>query len=97
MPFGGVTNCLSSSAASDPTLTLTLNWSGAVGLNLYLTVSNCGDIYGDLRCPMSAVSASSTGQSETITRTITTGDDLKAWVDNFTDTRAGYELRVQIE
>ena len=86
-------------AARSGTLTLRLTWSGANDLDLYLTTAAC-DSYppgNQPGCPMLALSTADSGNTETITRTVSSGEEFKAWVDNFDTGSKAYGLSVDIQ
>jgi len=83
-------------ASRSGNLTITLTWQGPVDLDLYLTASTCGAIYGDSACPRLAVSDQSVGNSETISRPVQSGEQFKIWVDNFATVTQTYTLTADI-
>ncbi|HEY7475214.1 MAG TPA: hypothetical protein VH679_09405 [Vicinamibacterales bacterium] len=77
-------------------LTVTLTWSGANDLDLYLTAGNCPDIYGQNACTRLVVSEQVVGNSETITRSVQSGDQFKIWVDNFGSSAQAYSVQIEV-
>jgi hypothetical protein len=75
-----------------------LSWTnGAIDLDLYLTDSTC-NTYPPIHCTALATSAVSSGTSELITRTVTSGEQFKVWVDNFHQTLSSdYTIEVTIQ
>jgi hypothetical protein len=64
-------------------LRLTLSWANpAIDLDMYLTDATCNS-YPPLSCTILATASVGSGSSETLTRTVASGDHLKVWVDNF--------------
>ena len=73
-------------------LTITLTWSGAADLDLYLTAPTCTGYPPDA-CVLLARSTASTGNREQVTITATAGTALRLWVDNFSrSTSAAYTI-----
>jgi hypothetical protein len=78
-------------------LTATLTWSSsAVDLDLYLTNGSCADVYL-FSCPRLATSDRAAGTAETITRSVSRGEQFKVWVDNFSFGSHSYTVNVRIE
>jgi hypothetical protein len=46
---------------------------------------------------MLALSTADSGNTETITRTVSSGEEFKAWVDNFDSSSTAYGLSVDIQ
>lgn len=94
--FGFSQHSLTASRAG--LMRITLTWSNAaIDLDMYLTNSAC-DGYPPLRCTSLATSATASGTSESITRQVDAGEQLKVWVDNFDPTLAsGYTIQVTIQ
>jgi hypothetical protein len=79
------------------TLTLSLTWQGTADLDLYLTSTGCADLYPSAGCPRLALSDNASGSTETITRTVASGENFKVWVDNLTFSPQNYTLTVNIK
>jgi hypothetical protein len=77
-------------------LTATLTWSGSNDLDLYLTAGNCPDVYGPNACTRLAASELTEGNSETISRSVQSGEQFKIWVDNFGFSPQAYTVSVEI-
>ncbi|HYN07810.1 MAG TPA: hypothetical protein VES67_10500 [Vicinamibacterales bacterium] len=77
-------------------LTATLTWSGSNDLDLYLTAGNCPDVYGPNACTRLVVSELTEGNSETVSRSVQSGEQFKIWVDNFGFSVQAYTVRVEI-
>ena len=86
-------------ASRSGTLTLRLTWSGSNDLDLYLTTSACNSYPPGNQpgCPMLVLSTNDSGNTETITRTVASGEEFKAWVDNFSTGSTAYALVVDIQ
>ena len=80
-------------------LTLRLTWpDSTLDVDLYLTVSGCDQIYGPTACNQLAGSNNSTGTSETIARTVNSGENFTIFVDNLHRTRSTtYTLTLNIQ
>lgn len=78
-------------------LTLRLTWQDAtVDLDLYLTAATCMELYA-ADCTVLLASDSSVGTSETITRTVTGGEQFQIWVDSLSEDRAqNYALSITV-
>jgi hypothetical protein len=83
-------------ASRDGTLTVTLTWQGAASLALYLTSGTCPDVYGSNACERLAVSDQATGNTETVSRAVKSGEQYKIWVDNFSVTSQTYTIQTRI-
>jgi hypothetical protein len=78
------------------TLAVTLTWTAAVDLDLYLTDTECTGYPPD-RCHVLARSTESTGQREEVTWPLSQSTRLKVWVDNFSRAAgADYTLAVAV-
>jgi hypothetical protein len=79
--YGANQHALTASRAGQ--LRLTLSWANpAIDLDMYLTDATCNS-YPPLSCTILATASVGSGSSETLTRTVASGDHLKVWVDNF--------------
>jgi hypothetical protein len=78
------------------TMTLTLTWTGAADLDLYLTGSSCNVYPLPNNCQILVRSTATTGTRESITRTVSSGDTFKAWVDNFSVASVSYSLELDV-
>lgn len=77
-------------------MTAVLTWSGSADLDFYLTDTSCA-AYPPLHCTMLAESNNITGNRETITRTVSSGDTYKLWVDNFSTTQSvNYSISMNV-
>jgi hypothetical protein len=92
--FGTNEHALSVSRTGN--LTVTLTWQGPADLDLYLTSSDCGSVYGDNACPRLVVSDQLVGNSESVTRAVQSGDRFKIWVDNFTLAAQPYTVQIDV-
>jgi hypothetical protein len=74
-----------------------LTWQvAAVDLDLYLTDASCS-VYPVGNCTILAESSALTGTTETVQHTVTAGQQLKLWVDNFSTTQsASYSVAVSV-
>lgn len=81
------------------TMTVMLTWPSATArdLDLYLTETSCSDIYGLDPCVFLAESIASEGSSELVSRTVSSGDDLRIWVDSFSFSNHSYSLQISIQ
>lgn len=73
--------------ARDGMATLTLRWSSAADIDLYVTEPSCTGYPPD-RCLVLARSAASSGNEERVQVTVRAGASLRLWVDNFSPTDA---------
>ena len=93
--FGTNEHAFSASRAG--TLTVTLRWSTATDLDLYLTNAAC-QINNPNACTILAAANGATGTQEVITRTVTKGDAFKLVVDNNSETLSSpYTLDIAIQ
>ena len=75
---------------------LTLSWSSGVDLDLYLTNPNC-ELANLASCQLLAA-ADGFVNPETITRTVSTNESFRVFVDNVSTTQsANYTLTIRIE
>lgn len=75
-----------------------LTWSnGAADLDLYLTDGSCNTYPLNGGCTVLANSDALTGTSETVNRTVASGEQYRFWVDSFTLSSNDYTLVVTIE
>lgn len=84
--FGSTRNALSVPRSGQ--LTLRLTWSDAVDLDLYLASSACTTLYPRASCGVVAQSDGVGTNSETIARTVTSGQQYSVWIDNLSFSRA---------
>lgn len=84
------------SAARAGNMTLTLTWQTTADLDLYLTSSTCNQ-YPNGSCQILAASDRAVGSSEVITRTVTSGESFKFWIDNFSFNPQNYSVQIQIQ
>jgi hypothetical protein len=76
------------------TATIALTWTGSVDLDLYVTSTTCTGYPPDA-CVLLARSAGTSGQREDLSLTVTAGQALKVWVDNFsTQGTAAYTITI---
>lgn len=79
------------------TMTIMLRWSNATDLDLYLTNSGC-QVTTPEACTIFASATGTTGTQESITRTVTTGETYKLFVDNNSvSLSSNYTLDVTIQ
>lgn len=77
-------------------LTATLTWTTTADLDLYVTAPTCTGYPPDA-CVLLARAATSSGQREEVTLTLTSTAALKVWVDNFHPTQAvAYSIAVTV-
>jgi hypothetical protein len=77
---------------------LTLTWTGASDLDLYLAPSSCQDLYPLTQCAIIVASNSATGTQEVIARGVSSGEAYTIFVDNLSTTVANtYTLSIRIE
>ena len=77
---------------------VTLNWSGDVDLDLYLTSSNCQEPYEEAACDVILASDSFVGTQETIAYSVSSGQTFALFVDSLSTTQATtYTLDIRIE
>jgi hypothetical protein len=95
--FGVVYHPLTISRAGNMTLRLT--WPDAtMDLDLYLTASGCVQIYGTTACTKIAGSNSASGASETIARSVSSGEAFTIFVDSLALSRSTtYTLTLNIQ
>lgn len=75
-----------------------LTWNNAIAdLDLYLTDGACSTYPPGGGCTILASSDAVTGTSETVTRTVASGEQYKFWVDSFSLASIDYTLVVTIE
>jgi hypothetical protein len=75
---------------------LSLSWSDGGDLDLYLTGSGCNS-YPPLNCQVLAAS-DGLSHPEVITRTVSSGEQFKAWVDSFVlNNPRNYTLTISIQ
>jgi len=75
-----------------------LTWvDKSVDLDLYLTRADCNVYPLQGGCNTLAISDGNSGTLETITRTATSGEQLRFWIDSFSLGDASYMLEVAIE
>ena len=92
--FGTTEHSFSATRAG--TMTIVLRWTTATDLDLYLTNSAC-QINDPRNCVILASATGTTGNQETVTRTVTNGESFKFVVDNNSETLASpYTLDVTI-
>ncbi len=84
--FGSTRHALSVPRSGQ--LTLRLTWSDAVDLDLYLASSACTALYPRASCGVVAQSDGVGTNSETIARTVTSGEQYSVWIDNLSVSRA---------
>jgi hypothetical protein len=92
--FGLVQHSVSITGSGN--MTLTLSWQGGGDLDLYLTGSSC-NAYPLTDCQVLAASDRSAGSSEIIVRTVSSGEQFKVWVDNFSTNAINYNLAMVIQ
>ena len=75
-----------------------LAWTnGTIDLDLYLTNAAC-DTYPPLHCTTLATSEAATGTSETVSRSVSAGEQYKLWVDDFSTTLpSDYTIQLTIQ
>lgn len=81
------------------TATVTLTWTAAVDLDLYLTAATCTAYPKTSALPACAILASSTsatGVREEVTMSVSKNQALRVWVDNFSAAAASYSVDVTI-
>jgi hypothetical protein len=79
------------------TMTITLQWTGNVDLDLYLTNSTCSEFAILATCQLFG-SADGIVNPERITRTVASGEQFRLFVDNVSTTAsANYTLSVRVE
>jgi hypothetical protein len=80
------------------TMKAVLTWAnGAIDLDLYMTTAAC-TTYPPLNCATIATSEANSGTSETVSRTVASGEQYKLWVDNFSATLAtDYSIQLTIQ
>lgn len=84
-------------AARAGTLSVTLTWSGAADLDLYLTPIDCTGYPPD-ECLIVARSTASTGNREQIEWAAAANERFKIWIDNFSPTTsASYSVVVTLK
>jgi len=77
---------------------ITLSWTGAPDLDLYLTNSSCQALYPLVSCGVVLASDSAVGTQETIARSVTTGEVFALFIDNLSTTQATpYTLAIRID
>ena len=74
----------------------TVSWSGGGDLDLYLTGATCTG-YPPTQCQILAAADGDTGNSETITRTVSSGEQFRLWVDSFVSDSRNYTLTITIQ
>jgi hypothetical protein len=87
-------------APASGTLTPRLTWNDpSVDLDLYLASSSCSlSLYPLNTCDILGQSVAATGTSETITRSVSGGQQYQVWVDNLNPTTAmNYSLSIEID
>ena len=78
-------------------MTVRLTWNESVDLDLFLANAACSSLYPKAACGIVAQSDSAVGQTETIARTVTAGEQYSLWVDNLNPNRAStYTLTLSI-
>jgi hypothetical protein len=93
--FGTVQHPLSIARAG--TMTLRLQWTGTIDLDLHLSPTSCTALYPTAACGLLA-SANGTVNPEVITRSVTANEQFKIWVDNLSLTQsANYTIQVTIQ
>lgn len=79
------------------TLEAVLTWpSTDVDLDLYLTAASCTGYPPD-DCTIIDSSDAFSGRQETVTHSVSSGDQLELWVDSFAEDDSGYTLEVTID
>ena len=81
-------------------MVLRLTWAdGTVDLDLYLTAASCSvSLYPLNNCSIVAQSVALTGNTETIARAVTAGQQYQIWIDNLSPTLAmNYTLSIDID
>ncbi|MDP3719465.1 MAG: hypothetical protein Q8T13_17010 [Acidobacteriota bacterium] len=76
-------------------MTLTLSWGTTADLDLYLTNSSC-NAYPPDSCQILAAS-DGVAATERITRTVTSGESFKIWVDSFSFSPQNYTIAISIQ
>jgi hypothetical protein len=84
-------------ATRNGNLTITLTWQGNTDLDLHLTAGNCQDIYGNNACTRLATSEQVTGNSETISRAVQSGEQFRVWVDSFATVGQAYTVTFNLQ
>jgi hypothetical protein len=84
-------------AARNGNLTITLTWQGNTDLDLHLTAGSCQDIYGNNACTRLATSEQVTGNSETISRAVQSGEQFRVWVDSFATVAQAYTVTFNLQ
>ena len=81
------------------TMTLTLTWQdGAVDLDLYLVNTSCTILYPKASCNIIQSSSASSGTSERISRSVSTGENFNLFVDNLNLSRSqSYSIAINIQ
>jgi len=81
------------------TMTITLSWGTNADLDLYLTPASCqgANLYAPRDCQILAKSDRASGSSETITRSVNTGETFAVWVDNFAGSPQNYTITLNIQ
>ena len=79
-------------------LRVTLNWTGDVDLDLYLTNSNCQALYPVETCGVILASDSFVGTQETIAQNVSSGEVFALFVDSLSTTQAAtYTIDIRID
>lgn len=83
--FGTAQHTLSIPRAGN--MTITLSWSGNVDLDLYLSNPSCTALYPLSSCGI-LVAADGFVNPEKISRTVSSGESFKIWIDNNSQTQS---------